>query len=203
MGDLWHKDVPDDFICDVFYTMSRAPHHTFIVLTKRAQRMYEWFNRPAAQGSHWHQPLPNVIGMVTTENQEQADKRIPWLLKSPFAVRGVSVEPMLGPVDLQHIRVVGESLYHCQVCLGTGIYPGPTDDVFTTGELCPECSGWKALDWVICGAETGPGARPMSLDWARSLRDQCQSAGVPFFFKKDSDGNRTLDGRLWEQYPEG
>jgi len=57
------------------------------------------------------------------------------------------------------------------------------------------------IDWVICGAETGPGKRPMQLDWARSLRDQCQAAGVPFFFKRDGNGNRELDGRLWEEFP--
>jgi hypothetical protein len=60
---------------------------------------------------------------------------------------------------------------------------------------------YSSIDQVICGAETGPGARPMELDWARSVRDQCQAAEVPFFFKRDSDGNRELDGRRWEEMP--
>jgi protein gp37 len=57
------------------------------------------------------------------------------------------------------------------------------------------------IDWVICGAETGPGARPMDLNWARELRDQCQDADIPFFFKRASDGSRELDGREWNEYP--
>ena len=105
----------------------------------------------------------NVWLGVTAENQQRADERIPILLQIPAAVRFVSVEPMLG-----------------RVCLD--IHPGPE-----IGK--PTGKGWRpaspgTIDWVICGGESGPGARPMHPDWARSLRDQCQTAGVPFFFKQ-------------------
>jgi len=103
-------------------------------------------------------PLPNVWLGVTAENQEMADKRIPILLQIPAAVRFVSVEPMLGPVDLDSYLIVGTD------------HPGSIMR--------------KGIDWVICGGETGPDARPVHPDWVRNLRDQCQASGVPFFFKQ-------------------
>jgi protein gp37 len=102
-----------------------------------------------------HWRFPNNCWLgVTAENQKRADERIPVLLEIPAAVRFVSVEPMLERVKLS-LR------YHSH-----GI------------------QGHRKLDWVICGGETGPGARPMKLEWARNLRNQCQNAEVPFFFKK-------------------
>ena len=164
-------------------------------------------------GLSW--PLPNVFCGVTAENQEQADIRIPILLQIPAAVRYVSVEPMLGPVNT--------TKYLTQ--------PTPTAYRMLSS---------KGIDWVICGGESGPGARPMHPDWARSLRDQCQATGVPCFFKQWGEwkGNfpgdeweptkamqhyyfdvlgylgkawrvgkkkagRTLDGREWNEFPEG
>ena len=104
-------------------------------------------------------PLPNLWLGVTAENQRRADERIPVLLDTPAARRFVSVEPMLGPVDLR--RAFG-----------------------TDG---PRQTYVEQLDWVICGGETGPGARPVHPDWVRSLRDQCQMAETPFFFKSWGD----------------
>lgn len=174
MGDLFHADVPFDFVDKVMKTIIDVPWHTFIILTKRAERMYDYFyGENITDYSSRPVPFPNVIGMVTAENQEQADKRIPWLLKTPFAVRGVSVEPMLSSISVKHYFDLN----------GGGAY-------------------FRGLDWIVNGSETGPGARPMSLDWARSLRDQCLTSNTPFFFKRDSDGSRTLDGVMWEQYPE-
>ena len=162
MGDLFHEDVPYEAIAAVWDVMGDCPQHQFQVLTKRPARMLEIvraLNLSAA---------PHVWLGVTAENQQRADERIPLLLQMPDAVRFVSVEPMLGPVDLA--AYVGR--YHCGGCVGD---PG--------GD--PDCPGHDdLLDWVICGAETGPGARPMATGWATDLEDQCNAAGVPFFFKQ-------------------
>jgi protein gp37 len=157
MSDLFHENISDEFICDMFRTMSYAHEHTFMILTKRPERAKVWYDRHSngvtigrdafLQPIYCEWPLPNVWIGVTAENQHRADERIPILLQIPSAVRFVSVEPMLGSVDLNK-----------------------------------SCES-EELDWVICGGETGPGARPMHPDWVRSLRDQCHEAKVPFFFK--------------------
>lgn len=139
--------------------------------------------------AHW--PLPNVWLGVTAENQEQANRRIPLLLQIPAAKRFVSIEPMLGPVELPWLRIA----WQCSYC--KDYFAGPHQI------LCPTCkrkNGFcgshvfnpkfkvsqvgSGLDWVISGGETGSKARPMHPDWVRSLRDQCKDAGVPFFFKQ-------------------
>jgi len=139
-------------------------------------------------------PLPNVWGMVTAANQEQAGKRVPILLRTPFAVRGVSVEPMLGMVNLQRVEEDEngsiDALHGAMFCEGR-------NEPAETGKL----------DWVICGGESGPGSRFFAPRWPRELRDQCVAAGVPFMFKqwggrKPKKAGRTLDGRIWDQYPE-
>ncbi|MHB8122623.1 MAG: DUF5131 family protein [Desulfuromonadaceae bacterium] len=161
-NDFFHEAVPDEFIYRALRIMRDCERHTFLVLTKRPDRMKQvigkfWIHHPG----FW--PLPNVWLGVTAENQEQADKRIPILLQISAAVRFVSVEPMLGPVSLR--------LY----------LPNPPGKIMVT-------AGGREyvnrLSWVICGGESGPGARPMHPEWARNLRDQCQVAGVPYFFKQ-------------------
>lgn len=150
MGDLFHEDVPFPWINEVFSVIQRCTHHRFMVLTKRPERMRNYISK-VLQVRGWPEsdiPFPNVWMGITAETQRRADERIPVLLEIPAARRFVSVEPMLGPVDLS--QWLGRS---------------------------------GGLDWVICGGETGPGARPVHPDWVRSLRDQCQIAGVPFFFK--------------------
>lgn len=173
-NDLFHPDVPFEFVHQAFAVMWINSHHTFLILTKRPKRMADFFaylHRQMEQEygrilyEQW--PLPNIWLGVTAENQAAADERIPILLQTPAAVRYVSVEPMLTEVDL--------TMY--------------AFDSFQD----------RPLDWVICGAETGPRKRAMELDWARELRHTCQASGTQFFFKKDSNGNRELDGRLWEQ----
>jgi len=205
MGDLFHENVPDEFIAAVFGVMAACPHHTFIVLTKRPNRMRGWFSwiasmgeatahksdmqdgpiwtlqvamicardhGSAAAGCRVKWPLPNVIGMVSAEDQGTADSRVALLMDSPFAVRGLSYEPALGPVDVSRWLRPRQA---------------PLDDGYG-GDHAP---GWhsdmRRLGWVICGGESGPGARPMHPDWARSLRDQCAAAGVPFFFKQHGE----------------
>jgi protein gp37 len=121
-------------------------------------------------------PLPNVWLGVSIEDQKTADERIPLLLQTPAAVRFVSVEPMLGEVEItQHFKYD---------------------------------TGWKsALDWVICGCESGPNRRPMDVSWARLLQEQCYIAHIPFFLKQmEIDGKAVkmpaLDGVVYDQYPE-
>jgi protein gp37 len=170
MGDLFHEDVPFMVIAKVFRIMHTSKHHTFMVLTKRPKRMkefIEWFIGPEWRGA-WPQEYPHVWLGVTCENQTRADERIPVLLQIPAAKRFVSVEPMLGTVDLiQAIDVAIEINGEIEVPTVDGI------------------GQW--LKWVICGGETGPGARPMHPDWVRSIRDQCRDAGTPFFFKQWGD----------------
>ncbi|MDO3243065.1 phage Gp37/Gp68 family protein [Mycobacteroides abscessus subsp. abscessus] len=177
MSDLFHDKVPDEYIARVFAVMALAPRHTFQLLTKRHGRMRSLLNSAyflQAVGRVWAEPpsdwplprdwrvpvwpLPNVWLGVSAEDQKRADHRIPALLDTPAAVRFVSAEPLLGPIDL-HADPIGK------------------DSVFWIGHL----------DWVIVGGESGPSARPMHPDWARSLRDQCIGAGVPFLFKQWGD----------------
>jgi protein gp37 len=190
MSDLFHEQVPDEFIAEVFAVMALAPQHTFQVLTKRHGRMRSLLSDPTFGsnfGPMWAAmverdetfevpwPLPNVWLGVSVEDQRWADIRIPALLDTPAAVRFVSAEPLLGPVRLR-----------------------PWVSPFTTD---------VSVDWVIVGGESGPGARPMHPDWARSIRDQCGALGVPFLFKQwggrtPKAGGRELDSRTWDGYPQ-
>jgi protein gp37 len=179
MGDLFHEDVSEEWIDKVIGTMYLAPQHTFMVLTKRPERMLRYMKPDNYDTRTW--PIKNLWLGVTAENQEMADLRIPILLQTPAAKRFVSVEPMLGPVYLRpFLPHEFNREPHCPWC---------EDCIPNRGDW----DGWKEtregkhgpfLDWVICGGESGPGARPMHPDWPRSLRDQCQAAGVPFFFKQ-------------------
>jgi protein gp37 len=196
MGDLFHEDVPDDFIesvlCSMVYDIEQVrTRHIFMILTKRPARMFEYLSKfvfPSDAPYKW--PLDNVWLGVTAENQEMADERIPILLQTPAVVRFVSVEPMLEKMDLSYPLHGYPEVYASQP-------DGEPDWQQTT----------PPLDWVICGAESGPGARPFDMDWARDLKNQCEMASIPFFFKQGRiDGQLVkmpeLDGRVWDQYPE-
>lgn len=189
MSDLFHEAVPDDFIDQVFAVMALAGDHTFQVLTKRPARMHAYCASPATSkrllglvyegilgipGARMELSnendgldgiqLPNVWLGVSVEDQAAADERIPLLLQCPAAVRWISAEPLLGPVDL-------------------------ADALDEEGHESGGPQGWvttraHGIDWVVAGGESGPGARPMSPEWARSLRDQCAAASVPFLFKQ-------------------
>ncbi len=193
MGDLFHESVPDEWIDRVFAAMALAPQHTFQVLTKRTKRMRSYLTESRSMMSWaiqaqalkraqfsvfsvrdvgvWRRSgLPNVHLGVSAEDQPRADERIPELLATPGAVRFVSGEPLLGEINFEsvlnpasgnHLDVLHRSTLH-----------GPN-----YGER-------PRLDWIIVGGESGKGARPMHPDWARSIRDQCAAAGVPFFFKQ-------------------
>lgn len=168
LNDLYHEKIPADFITDAYAVMEECPQHIFIVCTKRPERI-----ESVLYGEEGHfylgggDYLSNVWHMITAGNQEMADKRIPELLKlrqaSPgWPVLGVSIEPMLEEMEISH---------------WLPDYPLKTR---TTGD-------WKsasALNWIVLGGESGPGARPMHPDWARKVREDCQAAGVPFMFKQ-------------------
>jgi protein gp37 len=158
MTDLFHESICESYLVNFWTQMCFHPLHTFLILTKRPKRMKSFLD---GYYEDPQMPAPFIWLGVTVCNQTEADAKIPILLQTPAAKRFVSVEPMLGPVDL-HPYLPGGC--DCEAC--------------TYGRGC----GHKP-DWVIAGGETGPGARPMHPDWVRSLRDQCVEAGVPFFFK--------------------
>ena len=198
MTDLFGEWVPFETIDRMFAAFALRPDVDFMVLTKRAERMAEYLNDlwPDIMASdpkrvvsqevkaairEW--PLPNVWLGVSCEDQKRADERIPHLLRCPAAVRFLSVEPMLGPVDLKgHFVACPHCLSGMKDITGDGGY-----DFFGMyeGGTCDRCDGeGRAIHQVIVGGESGPGARPLHPDWARSIRDQCQAAGVSFFFKQ-------------------
>jgi protein gp37 len=245
MSDLFHEAFSFEYIAAVFGVMAASPRHTFQIATKRERRMLQFFGwlDSSPTGTWWGDgqasnayrcaekylgrniarattewPLPNVWLMVSVENQEAADKRIPVLLETPAAVRGVSVEPLLGPVTLR-------GAFHDYLDGYNSVADG---DIET-----------DRLDWVIVGGESGHGARPMHPDWVRSIQIECELSGTPFFFKqwgqwlpecqeehhtptsswsrpweKESDdltmysvgkkaAGRLLDGQLWDEMPKG
>lgn len=203
MGDPFHENVPFEWIDRVMSEIAMNPRHIFMILTKRAERMLEYFNsinrfdnfyewfceKIIPYGSNYKEieslpvewPLPNLWLGVTAENQKMADLRIPILLQIPAALRFVSIEPMLGPVEIlnYHPFKPGDKKYgwenQCSIKSNDGMR---------------QCGGHKedhlaGLDWVILGMETGPGARTF-LGAAKAIvsaKDQCVVTGVPFFYK--------------------
>lgn len=187
MADLFHERVSDSFIAAVFYVMREAKQHIFQVLTKRPERMREWCELYGGL-----LPLPNVWLGVSVENQHWADQRIPLLLQTPAAVRFLSCEPLLGHIDLTpYLGIILKDQLE---------WSWEADPWYAEQDETP-----RGIDWVIVGGESGPGYRPMNVDWARSIRDQCQEAGVSFFYKQSSGvrpgHNATLEGVEWHQWP--
>lgn len=208
MSDLFHEGLPATAIDRVFAVMALCPQHTFQVLTKRPERMRAYMNdletphRVLAQAgiatgaesreervARW--PLPNVWLGVSAEDQATADERIPHLLATPAARRFVSLEPLLGAIRLDRVCLHPQKPgshkagIHLDTLAGSYYESGIayTGDWDITGEPPPDTER-RRLDWVIVGGESGPGARPMHTDWARSVRDQCAAAGVAYFFKQ-------------------
>ena len=160
MSDLFHEDVSEEFIADVFRAMAEASQHRFQVLTKRAQRLADLAPRL---------PWPANVWMgVSVENADYA-WRIDLLRSVPAKVRFLSIEPFLGPIGRLKLR---------------------------------------GIAWVIVGGESGPGARPMELEWVLQVKDRCERDGVAFFFKQWGGVNRKKTGRLllgrtWDEMPVG
>ena len=143
-------------------------------------------------GAYTKFPLPNVWLGATIWDQPSADRAVPILLSTPAAKRFVSIEPMLGPVDLCHVC---DPSWREDAPTGGGPWDNTVNGLRGTINDSQFGHYYNKLDWVICGGETGPGARPMHPDWPRSLRDQCQDAGVPFFFKQWGEyGERNVPG---------
>jgi protein gp37 len=176
ISDTFHESVDEKWLNRIFAITGRCPQHVFLILTKRAERMSAYLQKVAALVG----VLPNVWLGASVENQAAADERIPHLLRTPAAKRFVSVEPMLGPIDPTEIRC--RNGWTVDALKGDYSFEHPPAHDHGGGLECHD--GGPKLDWVIVGGESGPGARPMHPDWVRSLRDQCQAAGVPFHFKQ-------------------
>jgi protein gp37 len=187
MSDLFHHNIPFEYVDHVFAVMALTPQHTYQILTKRPERMAEYFsempwervfhigeisqlayiNRWSKKNNNPNFPLPNVWLGTSVENQAAADERIPHLLNCPAAVRFLSMEPLVWPVNLNNIVEKVDGGFQSSTCLA----PHPVVDNAT-------------IHWVIVGGESGSKATPIHPDWVRSLRNQCEHAGVPFFFKQ-------------------
>lgn len=195
-ADLFHENVPDEWIDKVFAVMALCPQHTFQVLTKRPERMRAYVTTdrreylvaaaqamvPGPTPGIWpHLPLPNVWLGVSIEDQPTADTRIPYLLETPAAVRFVSAEPLLGAVDLTAVEWKDEDAEIRSNVLTAEAW---IDNSCSASAYVNEGDGMTRLDWVIVGGESGDHARAMDPQWARALRDQCAAAGVSFLFKQ-------------------
>ena len=172
MSDLFHENVPDEWIDRVFAVMALCPQHIFQILTKRPERMRAYYQDPARDDKiTWSQAeftkrfqsqssaLSNVWIGVSVEDQKTADERIPILLKTPAALRWVSAEPLLGPIEFGSVDMHGVAKVYREKII-------------------------NHLDWVVVGGESGHGARPMHPDWVRGIQRQCEEANVPFLFKQ-------------------
>lgn len=218
MSDLFHPNVGFDLVAAIFAVMHAASHHTYQILTKRPDRMLEYFNhwKYIIGQPQWMLP-PNIWLGVSVEDQATADERIPLLLEAPANTCWISAEPLLGPLSIEN---------YLSTCCD---HEDANHEPDTNALICRKCEEAQYLDWVVVGGESGKSARPMQLDWVRSLRDQCTAAETPFLFKQwgeyapnwfnDDAGNynggpiwmdrmgkksagRMLDGRTWDQYPE-
>lgn len=245
MGDLFHKDVEDEFIDKVIEKILNHTQHIFIVLTKRPERMCQYFNDIAENKNecisgrmmqkrsmrnysaiHGHmlqarqgKPFQNLWLGVSVENQKTAYARIPLLLDTPAAKRIVSIEPMLDEIELTEPGFnEGEEGHYLELrCPACGCddpkyaqWSADPDNML----YCEGCEGTYAADlferhinWVICGGESGPSARPIDADWVSNMQYQCENAKVPFYFKQwggrtPKKNGRLLDGKTYQEMPD-
>jgi protein gp37 len=174
LADVFDNAVDPAWRADLFDLIEKTPNIDWLLLTKRIVNVIPMISETAQRRfdlACLESPRlpPNVWLGATIVNQEEVDRDIPKLLAVPARVRFLSMEPLLGPVTL------------CNLPIGSNRKPlqfPPAHDRFDS------LWGWPRVDWVIAGGESGPGARPMHPDWARSVRDQCAAAGVPFLFKQ-------------------
>lgn len=164
MSDMFHADLPNGFVREVFEVMLRVDRHVYQVLTKRPGRARSFWekNKDLFAGA----PIPDHIWIGTSVENMEVIHRVRQLKQVPARIRFLSCEPLLGPLELD----------------------------------------LKGIHWVIVGGESGRGYRPLDLDWARTIRDRCLEAGVPFFFKQvggftPKANGRELDGRGWDEMP--
>jgi protein gp37 len=174
MFDLFHEAIPEEMVGHVFAVMAQCQQHTFQVLTKRADEMYDLLSHADARfGPLDVWPLPHVWCGVSVENNKRAAQRIPHLQNTPAVVRFLSVEPQLEDIDFEPESIDGMPSVNMLRGADWGDPPIP------------------GIDWVICGGESGPGARPFNLAWAESLLAQCRAANVPFFMKQIGSNPRS------------
>lgn len=167
-NDAYHEAVTNNFRVAMYAAIAEATKHIYLILTKRPKLMNQFWNQTHSGAV----PFDNVWHGLTVCNQAEADEKIPVFLQVP-GKKFLSIEPILGPVNLtciEWLREKGSDYFDALAKDRTG-----PDDVGLNG---------SAINAVILGGETGPGARPMHPDWVRSVRDQCKTAGVPFFFKQ-------------------
>lgn len=211
MSDLFHEALSDNDILRVFDVMRRCPQHTFQILTKRPERMKDfsqrlrfngegagrmWLAENAAanergyrlMGGNGATGMPWVWVGVSVEDQKTADERIPLLLQTPAAVRWISYEPALGPIDLSRGNMIGGAECYC----GDFVVGDHGQFGAEPCRMC-RCKGvrmpWtrdanRRIDWCVVGGESGPKARPFDIVWARSIVEQCRAANVPVFVKQ-------------------
>lgn len=224
MSDFFHPAIPDEWRDKMFAVMALCPQHTFQILTKREDEMWHYFvdnetsplemqthSRVAEQAEYIRKansrmslpqvnsyvpgwPLPNVWLLVSANDQASADKRIPVLLRTPAAVRGVSLEPMTGPIDLMRPRTdlvqcaCGHEAWTAFIDESLSLDLLECDDRDSDGAPCgaefEAISLLRDLDWVIVGGESGPKARPFREEWALDIKQQCAAAGIAFYFKQ-------------------
>ncbi|MDE1149694.1 MAG: phage Gp37/Gp68 family protein [Azospirillaceae bacterium] len=220
MADIFDNRAPEAERYRLWELIRATPALDWLLLTKRPQNIAQML--PA----NWGEGYPNVWLGTTVENEAEAARRIDHLLKVPAALHFLSCEPLLGFVNLETLpRTVAGIPGVMNVLTGTW----RRSSSFLTPPSSHRVVGLPEIDWVICGGESGPGARPMDPDWARSLRAQCQRAGVPFLFKQWGDwhadalrftevgtgacppanmrvgkkaAGRLLDGVTWDQVPQ-
>lgn len=169
LADVFDNEVPDQWRVDLFKLIAATPNLDWLLVTKRIGNVARML------GDHPTVPLlPNIWLGITVVNQAEVDRDVPKLLRVPAAVRFLSVEPMLGPIELG---------LQCENW-ADDIVMDPETGARECCKACDFTGIGNAIDWVICGGESGPKARPMHPDWARSLRDQCAAAGVAFNFKQ-------------------
>lgn len=199
LADVFDNKALPEWRADLWALIRQTPHLDWLLLTKRPQNIAKMLPED------WGQGYPNVWLGTTVENQEEAERRVLWLLEVPSCVRFLSMEPLLGPVDLFNI----DFFRHINKRL-----PNENDPIIRLDALRGHIKGPDdmlegRINWVITGGESGPNFRPANPDWFRSLRDQCLEAGVPFLFKQwegktPSDiklKGRILDGKIWDEYP--
>lgn len=190
LADVFDNEVPIEWRRDLFDLIELTPNLDWLLLTKRIGNVFEMVSR--AKSHDWLEARKNVWLGATICNQAEADRDIPKLLAIDASVRFLSIEPLLGPVDLSAGYLPCPNADNSIMDPETGVY-----------ECCRQCdytglTGEFGVDWVIVGGESGPEARPMHPDWVRSLREQCQSAGVPFLFKQWGEWREPLEGEKYD-----
>lgn len=196
LADVFDNEVPPAWRAELFALIASTPDLDWLLLTKRIGNVAKMIE---AAGMQKHGLPHNVWLGATIVNQEEANRDIPKLAAVRASVRFLSMEPLLGPVDLRLVTKTWAPgrCNHC--CNGDRC----DDRSHYDRNHCPHChgTGGQPIKWVIVGGESGPGARPMHPNWARSLRDQCAAAGVPFFMKQMTKKAEIPSDLLVREFP--